>query len=216
MATSYDVDLSRKMAWALRHGQPLSRRMSSDGYVPIDVMLALEGDRGGKPFAGFSETDVVRVTENNKKKRFDIKRGECGELCVRANQGHTVDAAEDEALLTEIREASELDCCVHGTYWENWAWIRQQGLKTMGRQHIHFTHRAPNAPGETISGMRSTCEVMVFLDWAKALAAGMRLFRSSNGVILTRGFNECVKPEFFSMVSHKTFNLSSTLVAASR
>ena len=91
MARSYDEDLSHKMSWALKHGD----------LVPIDTMLALKGDRGGRVFAGFAEADVVRVVENDKKKMFHIKRGRCGELCVRANQGHSpFDTPEDKTERT--------------------------------------------------------------------------------------------------------------------
>lgn len=70
----------------------------------------------------------------------------------------------------------------------------------MGRQHVHFATHDPRDSKEIISGMRSTSEIMIYLNVPKALAAGMKLFRSSNSVLLTRGLGGAVKPDFFSQV----------------
>jgi 2'-phosphotransferase len=45
---------------------------------------------------------------------------------------------------------------VHGTYFNAWDLIKDTGLKTMARNHVHF---AIGMPGDksVISGMRNTC-----------------------------------------------------------
>lgn len=197
-----DTILSKKMSDILRHrAKDFGLEMRPDGYVCIRELLKI--DRG-RFFAGFSERDVVRIVQNNTKVRFGLSEDERAEMLVRANQGHTLDGVEDDSLLVEVRSASELDSkgeiCVHGTYWSGWEVIRKEGLNPMGRQHIHFATHAPTDSKEIISGMRVTSEIMIYLDVPKALAAGMKLFRSSNSVLLTRGLGGVVKPEFFSQV----------------
>ena len=45
--------------------------------------------------------------------------------------------------------------------------------------------------------MRSSCEVVIWVDVHKAIAAGVRFFESSNGVILTEGVGGVLPPSFF-------------------
>eukprot|EP00930_Biecheleria_cincta_P019706 TRINITY_DN1497_c0_g1_i1.p1 TRINITY_DN1497_c0_g1~~TRINITY_DN1497_c0_g1_i1.p1 ORF type:complete len:384 (+),score=73.55 TRINITY_DN1497_c0_g1_i1:87-1238(+) len=197
-----DTILSKKMSDILRHrAKEFGLEMRPDGYVSIRDLLKI--DRG-RFFAGITEKDVVRIVQNNKKVRFSLSEDERAELLVRANQGHTLEGIEDDSLLTQVQSALELDSkgeiCVHGTYWSAWEIIRKEGLKPMGRQHIHFATHAPADSKEIISGMRTTSEIMIYLDVPKAIAAGMKLFRSSNSVLLTRGLDGVVRPEFFSQV----------------
>lgn len=51
------------------------------------------------------------------------------------------------------------------------------------------------------SGMRKSCDIYVYIDAAKAMAAGIKFFRSANGVILTPGDeNGLVAPSLFDKV----------------
>lgn len=51
-------------------------------------------------------------------------------------------------------------------------------------------------PGENgvISGMRTSCSVYIELDVEKCLADGIEIFKSKNGVILSRGIDGVIKP----------------------
>jgi len=51
--------------------------------------------------------------------------------------------------------------------------------------------------------MRGDSEVLIFLEVTKALDAGMKLYRSANGVYLTRGRGGVIKPVFFSRVERR-------------
>ena len=66
----------------------------------------------------------------------------------------------------------------------------------MARQHVHFARDLPGESG-VISGMRSSCQVLVWVDLRACIEAGMEVFESSNGVILTPGFDGVVPPRFF-------------------
>lgn len=56
----------------------------------------------------------------------------------------------------------------------------------MRRNHVHFAVGLP-ASKEIISGMRSFCEVYIYLNVDLALKDGIKLYESSNGVILSPG-----------------------------
>lgn len=56
----------------------------------------------------------------------------------------------------------------------------------MSRNHIHFATRFPE-DGKLISGVRPNAEVLIFLNVGRALAAGLHLYVSGNGVVLSPG-----------------------------
>ena len=71
----------------------------------------------------------------------------------------------------------------------------------MRRNHIHFAPREPTDK-ETISGMRTSCELLVYLDVPRVLADGVPFFRSDNDVLLTPGVGEAgvLPPKYFEKV----------------
>ncbi|XP_053641476.1 tRNA 2'-phosphotransferase 1 isoform X3 [Cherax quadricarinatus] len=112
----------------------------------------------------------------------------------------------DDLDLEEITIASDAESVVHGTYYRHWNSIKEQGLCRMNRTHIHF---APGLPGEAgvISGMRSSCQIFIYVDLAKALRDGFKFFKSANNVIMCSG-NEAgyLPPEYFLKVVDKRTN----------
>ena len=90
---------------------------------------------------------------------------------------------------------------MHGTYHKSWGAIQASGgLSRMSRNHIHLAAGLPGDSG-VISGMRKSCEVVIWIDVAKAVAAGMRFFTSQNGVVLTPGDASGLLPtQFFHSV----------------
>lgn len=188
--------LSRFLTRVLRHdAKRLGLQMRSDGSVALKDLVALSFFRNN----GFGEADVEREVKHNDKQRFSLWL-EKGIKRIRANQGHKMKEVVDSELLTPISSSQELPVCIHGTYMKRWhhkkksyvdVWpaIKREGLKPMGRNHIHFV---PHEVGSrtVISGMRQDCTVAIYLDVPKALAMGIKLFRSSNDVVLSRG-NEC-------------------------
>lgn len=128
---------------------------------------------------------------------------------IRANQGHSIKLEDDTGLLTAITMDNMPAEAVHGTTRANWVLIAASGgLKAMGRNHVHFASGLPagflplvdsastaaidSAP--VISGMRSTSKILIYLDVAKALDAGIPLKLSKNGVILSEGNADGIVP----------------------
>jgi len=58
----------------------------------------------------------------------------------------------------------------------------------MKRNHIHFATGLLGEEG-VISGMRHSCNVLIYIDLEKALKDGVKFFKSENGVVLTEGVN---------------------------
>ncbi|XP_070578926.1 tRNA 2'-phosphotransferase 1-like [Ptychodera flava] len=175
-----DVKLSKSLSWLLRHGaEKEGFTFDEGGYINVDDILALQR------FKVHTTEDIERIVKNNDKQRFCLRNHpESNKLQICANQGHTIKV--EGLQLTPITDPAQYPTVTHGTYWKAWEIIREQGLSKMRRNHIHF---APGVPGDegVISGMRNSCEVLIFLDMEKALEDGLEFFISANNVILSSG-----------------------------
>ena len=70
----------------------------------------------------------------------------------------------------------------------------------MRRNHVHFAVGLPGTSG-VISGMRGDVELLVYVDVAAAMVAGLQFFISSNNVVLCAGDDQgLIAPRFFSRV----------------
>ncbi|KAK0249191.1 tRNA 2'-phosphotransferase [Friedmanniomyces endolithicus] len=149
-----------------------------------------------------------------------------GDYLIRANQGHSLKLSDDSGLLTPITAANLPDVAVHGTTHAAWPLIvASGGLKPMGRNHVHFASGLPSGfkslvdsesdgaaatttvtvDAPVISGMRNSSTILMFLDLDKALAAGVKLGLSDNGVILSEGNADGLVPlEVFKRVEDRT------------
>ena len=184
-----DVKLSKKMSNVLRHRiheNKLGAHLRPDGYVPLDALLATPGFKG----LGIDAARVRAIVRDNDKQRFSIMMAEDGVEYIRANQGHTSSGIDESQLLTPLDEAALVELggrAVHGTNRKAWDGIvASGGLSPMARHHVHLAAGLPGASG-VISGMRASAEVHVWVDLLGAAKAGIPLFRSANGVILTPG-----------------------------
>ncbi|KAI5273817.1 hypothetical protein E4T47_02811 [Aureobasidium subglaciale] len=133
---------------------------------------------------------------------------------IRANQGHSLEIAS-ENLLTPITEENLPSTAVHGTTHAAWPQIvATGGLKRMTRTHVHFASGLPagfkseDADGSAapvISGMRNSSSVLVYVDIKKAMEAGVKFWKSENGVILSEGDeNGVIGLQFFNKVEDRT------------
>lgn len=196
------VRISKAMSLILRHtALDMGLQVQPDGCVSVKELLACQTMR---KLAATAE-DIEEITRASDKQRFETKRGQ-GELLVRAVQGHSMKAVQDEASLRRLR-AEDADLpkeCVHGTYRRYLEAILDQGLKAGGKQgqsqrnHVHFAPRAP--AGEVISGMRADCQVAIWLDLAAAIRSGIPFYMAKNDVILSPGTDGIVPAEFFEKV----------------
>ena len=87
-------------------------------------------------------------------------------------------------------------------------------LRTRLLRHRQGATDVPEA-GTVISGMRKSSDVMVFVDVARAMAAGVVFYRSANGVILTAGAGPygvvapCTALAAVTIAAHATSAMSS-------
>ena len=199
--------LSKAMSSILRHkADTIGLSIRSDGFVPVRELVQCKNLRHLAP----SFQDIQHEVEVNKKARFSMIKLD-GEWFVRADQGHSMKCVKSEDLLEVLHKDSDNlpEWVVHGTYLVNWPSIQQRDLLAGGlkgtnfRNHVHFALGLPKAGG-VISGMRSDCDLYMYMNVRTALAKGLPLFRSNNGVILTPGIHGKVPLEFIGSVIKKS------------
>jgi RNA:NAD 2'-phosphotransferase (TPT1/KptA family) len=200
--------ISKSLSELLRHtAKRQGVAIDEQGWVLMsDVVNYLNQGYDKNPWEGGLVTEdeihpiVAGNAGGNEKKRFETWDGPPS--FIRAVQGHTLKGVEPDLKAVNV---GEVPYAVHGTYYQAWDRIKSHGLSKMSRNYIHL---AKDLPGESgvISGMRGNCEVLIWVDLAKASAAGIKFEQSANGVILTKGNNGSLCPEFFCKVVDRKTN----------
>ena len=151
------VRLSRVLSKILRHSaQEDNIPITSDGWVEVNKLLQHINRR-----SNYTIEDVKKVVNENDKQRFSLRELTPGNLQIRANQGHSMSGIQVD--LTKITDSSNLLYAVHGTYYKAWKEISKKGISRMNRNHIHLARDLPGESG-VISGMRGSCEVLIWID----------------------------------------------------
>ncbi|XP_017842708.1 tRNA 2'-phosphotransferase 1 [Drosophila busckii] len=198
---SNDLQLSKQLLWLLRHGaQSEGFRIQADGFVCVADILQHPRFAGKYNVAKLSE-----LVEKDAKQRYTLRCNPAtNELEIRANQGHSMEVVKTEACLARIESMNELAgvAVVHGTYYKHWGAIQKEGLKRMTRNHIHFA-LLPNDGAKVLSGFRSNCQLLIYLNVPQLLADNIPLYRSSNNVILCEGLNGVISSKYFKNVYDK-------------
>ena len=169
----------------LRHGLKEAR---PDGFCKIAYVL-----QEVRPWSPPSLAEVVEVVAMNDKQRFEFGWFDDIGLVLRACQGHSFKV--NDALVFQLVTEYEIPFCWHGSYQRCRQSILNQGLKAMHRQHIHLSAYPPGDQ-RVVSGARPDSDLFLQVDVAKARRAGIIFWRSSNGVILTRGVSGTLPLEF--------------------
>lgn len=192
---THDTKLSKSLSYILRHGAEKEKiPILPDGFVKVVDLLKHNN------FKNYKIEDIERVVADNDKQRFTLKKDDDGQYWIRANQGHSLKAIEDLEL-EQITDSSAYPTVIHGTYLKSWSIIEKEGLSKMGRNHIHFAAGFPKEGG-VISGMRSSCQIAIYVDMKKAMEDGYEFYQSANNVILCAGKGDkgILPPTYFAKV----------------
>ena len=188
-------ELSRKLTYYLRHNAvKAGLKIRSDGYVKVNDLLRLHYFQKKR----VSFENIKYEVDTNDKKRFSMIQ-EKEEWFVRANQGHSMQCVNTEELLTIItwNDMDKFPVICHGTYVKYWDSIRKEGLNRMKRNHIHFVPSDSFGGSNVISGMRYSCQLLIYVNLKAALKDGIKFYVSDNNVILSSGINGVLPPQYF-------------------
>jgi 2'-phosphotransferase len=192
-------ELSRKLCKLLRHdADKYGLDMGQDGFVPLAEVLKLEHIKK-TPLGGDISVETIKaIADESDKERFTLAEDEKGEKIIRANQGHGLKVFDLQKLTVRelLRDDHKDMVCVHGTFWDHVHDIIDEGLLAGGvrdmsrRKMIHFQLVSREvADGFRSQGLRTNCEVMVYVDYQKAINDGMKFFVTTNCSIVSTGFD---------------------------
>ncbi|XP_060532422.1 tRNA 2'-phosphotransferase 1-like isoform X2 [Cylas formicarius] len=198
--SSRDTSLSKALSWILRHkAVEKNIKINEEGFIRVQDFLSHKKFRGK-----YNIDDIKRVVATNDKQRFTLRTYN-GILEICADQGHSLNFIR-ASHLTPITSPQTIQV-LHGTYIQNWKFIRIQGLSRMRRNHIHF---AKGLPGDKqiLSGMRRNCQIVIYINLELALRDGLKFYLSLNNVILSPGNEEgIIAPKYFLKVCDLSGNI---------
>ncbi|MEU3311454.1 RNA 2'-phosphotransferase [Streptomyces sp. NPDC006687] len=169
------VKVSKYVSKHLRHRpERIGLVLDPQGWVEIDDLLRAAATHAFP----FSRAELDHVVATNDKQRFTVEGTR-----IRASQGHTV------AVDLGLPEAEPPAYLYHGTVAAALGAIRAEGLRPMGRHHVHLS---PDRETATRVGARRGRPVVLAVDAGAMRAAGHVFLLSANGVWLT----DTVPPEF--------------------
>ena len=198
--------IAKAVVTALRHDnkRELTNRMDRHGWVLIRDLCNL---RGVKSVAadGVHPADMRHILEddNKPKVRFEFFDEEApgGPITyVRAIQGHSRGMGLDyETILRRVfpRDDDWANVGVHGTSRSAWSNIVLNGLRTMGREHVHMVR---SVVGGQQAGLRSGSEMGVRVNLTALHSAGAVVYLSPNDVFLSSGLGGVIPPQFLMEV----------------
>ena len=163
------VKVSKWLALHLRHRpERIGLRLDGAGWADVDELLA----RAEQANFALTRAELVEVVATNDKRRYEL---DAAAGRIRAVQGHTV--AVDLGLVPGPPPA----VLYHGTTERYVMPILAEGLRPMGRHHVHLSPDVATA--RAVGGRRGRPVVLEVA--AERMASEGRLFyRAANGVWL--------------------------------
>lgn len=171
--------LSRTLAHALRH-EPWVYELEVDdeGWAPLDQLLqALRSKR--EAWSSLGRRDLEEMMRRSDKRRYEI-RGDR----IRALYGHSLPGELSR------EPARPPDSLYHGTAPSAVASIRDEGLRPMGRQHVHLSVDRPTA--REVGRRKADEPVILEVRAADAHRQGVSFYRGNERVWLA----DALPPEY--------------------
>jgi putative RNA 2'-phosphotransferase len=163
-------NVSKFLSLVLRHRpDQIGIELDANGWVSVAELIE-KSKRASQSLSSELIQEIVRTSD---KQRFALS--DDGKM-IRANQRHSV--AVDLALLPEEPPIF----LFHGTATRFIESIKKEGLKPMGRQHVHLSVDSVTA---TRVGQRHGKPVILKIRAGDLWASGHTFFVSDNGVWLT-------------------------------
>ncbi|MPZ89352.1 MAG: RNA 2'-phosphotransferase [Nitriliruptorales bacterium] len=177
------TSLSRVVSHALRH-EPWRYELELDdeGWVPVVSLLSALRERGGA-WTVVDRSDLEEMIRVSSKTRYEIQGDR-----IRALYGHSVSGRLSRG---PAQPPPEL---FHGTPPEVSAAIVREGLRPMGRQHVHLSTDVETAV--QVGRRKSSASVVVRVRAAEAFADGVAFYRGNGMVWLA----DEVPPRFLEIV----------------
>jgi len=175
------VNLSKKMAFALRHKpEQCGLKLDKEGYTNVNGLL--EYLRSLKRFCDVTMEDIKDTMLNSDKKRFELN----GEN-IRAYYGHSC-VQKIEKIATEPPKI-----LYHGTSGEAAEKILKEGIKAQERQYVHMSMDIETAT--KVGSRKDKTPVILEVDTEKAAQDGLKFYLGNE----TTWLADYIPPEYITV-----------------
>lgn len=166
----YLIKVSKFLSFVLRHKpEAINLTLDNEGWASVAELI-----EKAKPQITLTPKLIKQVVLKNDKKRFALSDDE---QCIRANQGHSIQV---NLQLSPVKPPVLL---YHGTATRFLESIKQEGLKSKQRHHVHLSSDFKTA---IAVGKRHGKPVVLEVASGKMYQQGFQFFLSNNGVWLTK------------------------------
>ena len=173
---------SREIVRYLRHNP--AAPVDSYAYVPVSHIL--------QHFRINYYQLQTAIDQPTDKRRLFLS--DCQQY-VRPAAGHSI-PVDLKQIGIPIEDPVSIKYCCHGTTVTAYKQIKEEGLKIMSRQYIHFASDKTR--------LRNGSQVIITLNVKKYLQQGLKLFRLEDGNIAASGNRSgLIKPCYFKCVTIK-------------
>ena len=163
------MKVSKWLALHLRHRpKRIGLTLDGAGWADVDQLLA----RAESARFALTRAELLEVVATNDKRRYEL---DVAGRRIRAVQGHTV------AVDLDLVPVAPPDVLYHGTTDRFVVPILAEGLRPMGRHHVHLSSDVDTARAV---GRRRGRPVVLEVAAARMAGEGRVFFRSANGVWL--------------------------------
>ena len=164
------IKVSKFLSFVLRHKpEAINLTLDDAGWASIAELI-----EKAKPQITLTPRLIKQVVLKNDKKRFALSDDG---RCIRANQGHSIQV---NLQLSPVKPPALL---YHGTAIQFLESIKQEGLKSKQRYHVHLSSDFKTAIDV---GKRYGKPVVLEVASGKKYQQGFQFFLSNNGVWLTK------------------------------
>ena len=162
--------ISKFLSLILRHNpETIGLRLDTNGWANVEELLS----KSALHNIPCTKKELEEVVETNDKQRFIFNEDHSQ---IRANQGHSI------RVDLNLQSQTPPDFLFHGTVEKFMTPIQSEGLKKMGRQHVHLSRDKETA--EKVGDRRGQAIILVILSGAMH-KDGYDFYLSENGVWLT-------------------------------
>lgn len=159
---------SKYLSYVLRHRPDVvGLHLDKNGWTDLETLIEK---------TGISKRDLEVIVASDGKGRYSFSPDGTK---IRANQGHSAKGVEPT-----FKSAVPPTVLYHGTTMHSVDGILKQGLLPMRRTHVHLS--ADIEVARSVGGRRKGTVVIFEIDAKRALADGLKLYLSDNGVWLVK------------------------------
>lgn len=168
--TVRDVDLSRAVSHALRHEPWLYElELDEEGWAQVEQLVSALREKG-ENWSAVDRKAIERMIMSATKRRHELDGNR-----IRALYGHSAHRIKKATSRPPGR-------LFHGTAPRTWDLIQEEGLRPMGRQHVHLSIDVATATA--VGRRKSAHPVILTIDATGAAAAGARFYKGNDIVWL--------------------------------